>query len=205
MRFDPSDLKKRARDDFYSEWERSSELFAHLPPHKRYPYISRNYAYGSVHPVFDTVQILRNAFLRMGFDETSNPLIVDEADVYRQFGPEAPAVLDRVFYLAGLPRADIGLSDDTIGELKRYVPHLNEGHIEALKNVFRAYKKGGIEGDDLVSALSDALSVTDTVASQILDEVFSELKELIPQPSRRTLRSHMTSGWFITLSNLAKQ
>ncbi|RLI73527.1 O-phosphoserine--tRNA ligase, partial [Archaeoglobales archaeon] len=36
-----------------------------------------------------------------------------------------------------------------------------------------------------------------------LDEVFPEFKELKPEPSTLTLRSHMTTGWFITLSKLA--
>ena len=43
----------------------------------------------------------------MGFDEAENPIIVDEQEVYRQFGPEAMAVLDRVFYLGGLPRPNV--------------------------------------------------------------------------------------------------
>jgi O-phosphoseryl-tRNA synthetase len=37
------------------------------------------------------------------FRETINPVFIEEEHVYRQFGPEAPAVLDRCFYLAGLP------------------------------------------------------------------------------------------------------
>ena len=46
----------------------------------------------------------------MGFDECENPVIVEENDIYREFGPEAMAVLDRVFYIGGLPRPNVGIS-----------------------------------------------------------------------------------------------
>ena len=36
----------------------------------------------------------------------------------------------------------------------------------------------------------------------MLDAVFPELKTLPPVPSRATLRSHMTSGWFLTLAEI---
>ena len=36
----------------------------------------------------------------------------------------------------------------------------------------------------------------------ILDAVFPEFKALIPESSRSTLRSHMTSGWFMTLGSI---
>ena len=35
-----------------------------------------------------------------------------------------------------------------------------------------------------------------------MDEVFPEFRELLPESSRVTLRSHMTSGWFLTLADI---
>lgn len=64
--------------------------------------------------LYDTIWELRQAYLQLGFDEIINPLFIEEDHIYKQFGPEAPAVLDRCFYLAGLPRPDIGLGMDKI-------------------------------------------------------------------------------------------
>jgi O-phosphoseryl-tRNA synthetase len=85
---------------------------------------------------------LRQAYLLLGFQETINPLFIEEDHVYRQFGPEAPAVLDRCFYLAGLPRPDIGISMDKIAQIEGMDVPLDEDKIQGLKEVFRSYKKG---------------------------------------------------------------
>ena len=45
------------------------------------------------------------------------PVIIDEKDIYRQFGPEAMAVLDRVFYLGGLPRPNVGIARKQLDEI----------------------------------------------------------------------------------------
>lgn len=39
----------------------------------------------------------------------------------------------------------------------------------------------------------------------MIEKVFPEFKELVPQASTKTLRSHMTSGWFISLSALLER
>ncbi len=57
----------------------------------------------------------------------------------------------------------------------------------------------------LVHHVSVALEVKDSIGLRILENVFPELKELKPVPSRTTLRSHMTSGWFLTLKSLHNQ
>ncbi|MHC1570791.1 MAG: O-phosphoserine--tRNA ligase, partial [Methermicoccaceae archaeon] len=98
--FDPEELRRRAKEDFYGTWEHSSELLHTPHVHERYP--RRSVAFGTPHPVFDIIQRMRDAYMRMGFDEVINPIIVDEMDVRRQFGPEAHAVLDRVYYIGGL-------------------------------------------------------------------------------------------------------
>lgn len=52
--------------------------------------------------------------------------------------------------------------------------------------------------------VSTALEIEDETGLRVLEKVFPELKELTPLPSKTTLRSHMTSGWFITLEAIAK-
>jgi len=148
---------------------------------------------------------LRQAYLMLGFEETINPLFIDEDHIYRQFGPEAPAVLDRCFYLAGLPRPDIGLGADKIEKIEDLGVSLDEEKIQGIKDVFRHYKKGDTSGDDLVLDLSSALDVANDMGLRVLERVFPELKDLKPLPSKTTLRSHMTSGWFLTLENLYKK
>ncbi len=152
--------------------------------------------------LYDTIWEIRQAYLKLGFNETVNPVFVDEEDIYKQFGPEAPAVLDRCFYLAGLPRPDIGIGMDKIQIIEEIGVSLNEDKIQALKDIFRSYKKGDESGDDLVHDVSVALDVGDAVGLRILENVFPELRELKPVPGRTTLRSHMTSGWFLTLQSL---
>ncbi|HIE33579.1 MAG TPA: O-phosphoserine--tRNA ligase, partial [Candidatus Altiarchaeales archaeon] len=69
---------------------------------------------GRSHLVQDLMQEIRNVFLDLGFDEIENQIFIPEDDVYKQYGSEAPVVLDRCYYLAGLPRPDIGLSREKI-------------------------------------------------------------------------------------------
>lgn len=79
---------------------------------------------------------------------------------------------------------------------------LNEEKVQNLKEVFRDYKKGKISGDDLVHDVSVALDVGDDMGLRVLEKVFPEIHELKPVPGKTTLRSHMTSGWFITLKSV---
>lgn len=152
--------------------------------------------------LYDTISQLRTAYLQLGFDEVINPLFIDENQIYKQFGPEAPAVLDRCFYLAGLPRPDIGIGLDKIEMIENLGVNLNEEKIQGLKDVFREYKKGNVSGDDLVQDMASTLEVNDESSLRVLERVFPELKQLQPMASKSTLRSHMTSGWFITLKSL---
>ncbi len=138
----------------------------------------------------------------MGFSEIINPLFIEEDHVYRQFGPEAPAILDRCFYLAGLPRPDIGLGMDKVEKIGKIGVSVDEDKIQNLKEVFRDYKKGKISGDDLVHDISVALDVGDDMGLRVLERIFPEIYELKAVPGKTTLRSHMTSGWFITLKHI---
>ena len=73
---------------------------------------------------------------------------------------------------------------------------------EALRQILHGYKKGKVEGDDLVQEIAKALGAHDALISVVLEKVFPEFRELKAEATTRTLRSHMTSGWFLSLSNL---
>jgi len=191
-------LKKVEKEGFEKAWKESSSLIPRaskrlaLHPERR----------GEPHPIYELIQKLRNRFLSLGFDEVFNPVIVDENEIYRQYGPEAPIILDRCYYLAALPRPDIGLSKSKCEEIEKLGVKLTDSKILALKGVFRDYKKGKIESDDLIEEIAEALDVSDDVATRVVSQVFPEFSSLRPKPSKLTLRSHMTSSWFLTLQAL---
>ncbi|MGV9173929.1 MAG: O-phosphoserine--tRNA ligase, partial [Promethearchaeia archaeon] len=112
-------------------------------------------------------------------------------------------ILDRLFYLAGLPRPDIGISKEKINAIQKIIPQFNK--INELKKIFREYKKGDIEADDLIESFMNRLDIKEEQASKIIDQIFPELKELKPIPSSQTLRSHTTALWFKVLGELAKK
>ena len=194
------EIVKLAKRDFEKAWVETGKNLKN--PHHDEEYPRLHFQPGRTHPLSDTMAQLRQAYLLLGFQETINPLFIEEDHVYRQFGPEAPAVLDRCFYLAGLPRPDIGISMDKIAQIERMGVLLNEDKIRGIKDVFRSYKKGDTSGDDLVHDVSIALDVADETGLRVLERTFPELKKLTPISSKTTLRSHMTSGWFITLNAL---
>ncbi|WAC05408.1 MAG: O-phosphoserine--tRNA ligase [Methanoregula sp.] len=221
MKFNPDDWKRKAHENFEGAWHEGPSVLTPSGHAGRYPCLA--YKRAQAHPVFATINRLRETYLALGFDEAENPVIVEEKDIYRQFGPEAMAVLDRVFYLGGLPRPNVGISRkqlDEINDLLRshqsplahgdtdpakahpvgepYRPMTTETE-EHLRETLHAYKKSEIDGDELTIELAKVLGVDDALVVHILDAVFPEFKALAPESSRSTLRSHMTSGWFLTL------
>ncbi|WP_370574404.1 O-phosphoserine--tRNA ligase, partial [Methanomethylovorans sp.] len=203
MRFNPEDIKAAAKEDFDTAWNNGRQYVKISPVNQGYPHMELNY--GRVHPVYETISRLREAYLRMGFHEMMNPLIVDEKEVHKQFGHEALAVLDRCFYLGGLPRPNVGISDERITTIKEMLGDIGEEGIEKIRKILHAYKKGDIEGDDLVPEMAMELGVSDSLIVEMIDQVFPEFKELAPLCGRKTLRSHMTSGWFISLSGILER
>ena len=206
MIFDPNIILKNKNKNFEEEWNNSKKYINVLSSNESYPRFSLNY--GRVHPIFETIHNLRNIYLRLGFSETMNPLIVDEKEIKKQFGRESLAVLDRCYYLAGLPKPNIAISDEKINEIKKLFDLKNEDEIlrviNNIKKIFHDYKKGKIDGDDLLFELSDKTNIKYELTSKLLDNIFPEFKTLKPVSSTKTLRSHMTSGWFLTLSELLK-
>ncbi|MCX6695776.1 MAG: O-phosphoserine--tRNA ligase [Candidatus Altiarchaeota archaeon] len=188
MKLDTREIKEKAKADFQRTWLETAKLI----PEKS----GRSYSggRGSAHPIHELVQKVRKVFIELGFHEIENPVFINEEDVYKQYGPEAPVILDRVYYLAGLPRPDIGLSDAKIAEIKR----IANVDIEKFKGILREYREGAIEGDNFLEEMKGRLKVKTEEASAILD-LFPEFRSIQPVASKLTLRSHMTGAWFPTL------
>jgi len=199
MRFDPQKYKDLSRTDFEKAWLRGKEIISEVRPNRKYPRLY--YKFGEEHPLFKTIEMLRRAYLSIGFKEVVNPIIVEDAHVKKQFGKEALAVLDRCFYLATLPKPNVGLSQDKINLIEKIIG--KKVKKDELQKIFHLYKKGRIDCDDLSYEVAKVLGIDDLTAIKILDEFFPEFRELKPTPSNLTLRSHMTTGWFITLSYIA--
>ena len=190
--FDTGEIKLRAKDSFTDTWMATAKLI----PTGTQISLTRK---GKAHPVRELVQRSRQILLDLGFDEVENLTMLPDSDVVKQYGPEARAILDRAFYLAELPRPDIGLSAKKIAQLKTIAEGID---IERLQTILRNYKKGEIEADNLIEELIAGLGITDYQATELLDKVFPEMKELKPVPSSNTLRSHMTATWFHSLAAL---
>jgi O-phosphoseryl-tRNA synthetase len=141
---------------------------------------------------------VRNTLLDIGFTEAIVPVMIEKGEVYQQYGPEAPVILDRIFFLAGLDRPDIGISEKKIEEIKKIVPNFTA--FDKLKTIFRKYKKGKIDSDNLVEIMVNELKIKEEQATSLLNDVFKELRDLKPIPLSMTLRSHTTAGWFGVLS-----
>ena len=221
MRFNPEDWKKKTHENFEEAWHEGPSVVTPSGHGGKYPYLA--YKRAQAHPVFATINRLRETYLSLGFDETENPVIIDEKDIYRQFGPEAMAVLDRVFYLGGLPRPNVGIARKQLDEINdilqshrsplthhdsipsrqshQHAPYriMTKETEERLRETLHAYKKSEIDGDELTIELAKVLGVDDALVVHILEAVFPEFRALVPESSRNTLRSHMTSGWFMTL------
>jgi len=201
MRFDAEEFKKRAKDDFEQAWHAGPSVIT--PPTSGRTYPRLQYRRATAHPVFSTIQKLRDTYLTMGFDEAENPIIVEEQEVFRQFGPEAMAVLDRVFYLGGLPRPNVGIGREQIDQIGGIIGRtLTETDEENIRKTLHAYKKSDIDGDELTYEIARVLNTDDALVVEILDKVFPEFRDLKPESGRQTLRSHMTSGWFQTLGSV---
>ena len=194
VKWNSKEVAEKASRDFEAAWIDTAEL---LPKSRKRPLAPVK---GKPHVLFETLQQLRQAYLHIGFEEVVNPVFIEDKEVRRQFGPEGYAILDRCYYLAGLPRPDVGLSEEKVNQMKKLGVKLKDA--EDLQDVLHRYKKGEFGGDDLIYKLAEVLDVDDSTAVRVLDKVFPEFKALIPEPGSLTLRSHMTSAWFLTLEKL---
>ena len=185
-------IKRQAKSNFTNAWIATAKL---IPTGTDISLAKK----GKPHLIRELIQSSRQILLNLGLDEVENLTLLPDSDVVKQYGPEARVILDRAFYLAELPRPDIGLSAKRIAEIRRIAKGMD---VDKLQTILRSYKKGEIEADNLVEELIAGLGVTDYQATELLDEVFPEIKELQPVPSNKTLRSHMTATWFHTLAAL---
>jgi len=196
MEYNIKEIKEKAKKDFERTWLETAKL---VELNGRKMFFEKK-GQGRVHPIISLNLKFREVFLKFGLDEVINTSIIEEGEVYRQYGPEAPVILDRIFYLAGLPRPDIGVSKHKIEEIKKIIPGFKKE--KTLEEVFRSFKKGLIEGDDLIEELVKCVDITEEEAILLIDRVFPEFKELKPIPSKLTLRSHMTAAWFSYLAKM---
>lgn len=190
--FDTGEIKSRAKGSFADAWLDTAKL---IPTGTAISLAGQ----GKPHPLRELIQRSRQILLGLGFDEVENPTILPDADVVKQYGPEARVILDRSFYLAELPRPEIGLGATRIAQIKRIAEAVD---IARLQRILRNYKKGEIEADNLTEELIAKLDITDYQATEILEKVFPDVKKLEPVPTNKTLRSHMTATWFHTLAAL---
>jgi O-phosphoseryl-tRNA synthetase len=190
--FDLEGIKGQAKSNFTDAWIATAKLI----PTGTEISLAKN---GKPHLVRELIQRSRQILLNLGFDEVENLTLLPDGDVVKQYGPEARVILDRAFYLAELPRPDIGLGAKRVAEIKKIAEGID---IDKLQAILRDYKKGKIEADNLIEELIAGLGITDYQATELLDKVFPEIKELQPVPSNKTLRSHMTATWFHTLAAL---
>jgi O-phosphoseryl-tRNA synthetase len=203
MKFNPEEVKLETKEDFDKAWSQGGKYITPADASKDY---SIKLEKGKPHPVYETMDRLRHAYINMGFEETVNPIIIEDLDIFKQFNYEALAVLDRVYYLSGLPRPNVGISDERFAQIEGIIGRpLAEADKETIRAILHKYKKGEIEGDDLVADLAAGLRVQDSKIAVVIDHVFPEFKKLEPEASHKTLRSHMTSGWFITLGALVSR
>jgi O-phosphoseryl-tRNA synthetase len=190
--FDTGEIKSKAKSNFTDAWIATAKLI----PTSTEISLSKK---GKPHLVRELVQKSRQILLDLGFDEVENLTLLPDSDVVKQYGPEARVILDRVFYLAELPRPDIGLSAKRIAEIEKIAEGMD---IDKLQTILRNYKRGEIEADNLIEELIAKLGITDYQATELMDKVFPEIKELQPVSTNKTLRSHMTATWFHTLAAL---
>jgi O-phosphoseryl-tRNA synthetase len=190
--FDTGEIKAKAKNNFTDAWIATAKL---IPTGTGISLAKK----GKAHLVRELIQKSRQILLNLGFDEVENFTLLPDSDVVKQYGPEARVILDRAFYLAELPRPDIGLSEKKVTQIKEIADEID---IERLQTILRNYKKGEIESDNLIEELIAGLGITDYQATELLDKVFPEIKDLQPVPTNKTLRSHMTATWFHTLTAL---
>ncbi|MBN2095085.1 MAG: O-phosphoserine--tRNA ligase [Candidatus Aenigmarchaeota archaeon] len=192
---DFEDIKRRAKADFEKTWK---ETASPLLGKGDFRYPSRK---GKEHLLMKYVFNIRKALLDLGFDEVITPIIQPPEEIVKQYGPESPAILDRIYYLATLPRPDIGLPKKKKELIVGKIPGFDK--FDKLQEILMKYKRSEIEGgEDFTEALVKDLGLTTPQAHFMIDEAFPELKNIRPEPLNLSLISHATTAWFPTLSRM---
>jgi O-phosphoseryl-tRNA synthetase len=195
-KFDVAKIKASAKEDYEAAWVETAKLI------KRGGRLFSLQKKGKPNELQELIAKARRSLLQLGFTEVSVPMIIEKKEVFFQYGPEAPVILDRLFFLAGLERPDIGISQKKLQDIRKIVPKFDK--VKELQGIFRRYKEGAISADDLVEVLVKELGLKEEQASGILS-LFSEFQELRPVPTDLTLRSHTSAGWFLVLREMIKR
>jgi O-phosphoseryl-tRNA(Cys) synthetase len=159
---------------------------------------------GQPHALNELIERMRQRLLQLGFDEIINETIFPQEDVLKQWGPTGYAILDRCYYLAALPRPDVGLSSQKQAAIRSFNIALPPEKVAALQLTLHKLKTGELESDELIREIGKELDIADDCAVEVFEKVFDEFKDLKPIPSNLTLRSHMTAAWFDTLATIQK-
>lgn len=191
--WNPDDIVQRADGDFEAAWRETAGLVSAegrsgVKPRGK----------GRSHPIEESRQRIRKVLIDLGFEEVITPIIWEDEHVRRQYGPESALILDRCYYLAGLPRPEIGLSKAKARQIGKILPGFDS--FDELTDLLRDYKSGKIESDDFVEEMVHRLKIPEEKATEIIDKVFSELRKLHPVPTQLTLLSHFTTAWFPILA-----
>ena len=91
MRFNIKALLEKAKKDYESAWM-ESRRFLRIEGR-----CFRLKPLGKSNEIMDFIEEVRRTLVEMGFEEVILPVIVNESEVYKEYGPEAPIILDRVF------------------------------------------------------------------------------------------------------------
>jgi len=194
--FDIRKIRAKAEKDYERAWLETAEQI------EKYGKLLNLTDRRRPHAIFELILKVRQALLEMGFEEVMLPTIVEQGEVFTQYGPEAPVILDRVFFLAGLDRPDIGLSKRRMQQIQKIIPRFKD--FKHLQDIFRRYKRGKISPDDFVETMVRELKIEESKATALIS-LFKELKELKPVPTSMTLRSHLSAGWFSVLREMVKR
>ena len=108
MPFDIEKIKSEAKENYEKAWLETKNLLT-LEGN-----VFNLQKKGKSHPVQDFITQARDMMISLGFEEIILPMFVEENEIYKQYGPEAALILDRLFYIAGLPRPEIGISKEKI-------------------------------------------------------------------------------------------
>jgi O-phosphoseryl-tRNA synthetase len=195
-KFDVAKIRAGAKKDYEAAWLETAKLI------KKEGRLFSLQKKGKPSELQELIEKARQTLVQLGFVEISVPTIIEKKEVFAQYGPEAPVILDRVFFLAGLERPDIGISRKKLQEIRRIVPKFDK--VKELQGIFRRYKEGAIPADDLVEVLMKMLGMREEQASELLS-LFSEFQKLEPISTDLTLRSHTTAGWFLVLKEMLKR
>lgn len=195
-------LKIKERS-FEEAWKYGGTLFDNGSPYdlRRLIYAPSR---GRPHVLNDLIERMRQRLFELGFDEILNETIFPAEDVMKQWGPTGYAILDRCYYLAALPRPDVGLSLQKQATIKSFGIDLTPEKVRMLQLTLHKLKTGELEADELIREIASELRIADDLAIEVFEKAFFEFKELKPLPSNLTLRSHMTAAWFDTLAAVQK-